>query len=69
VASRVVIDPDLCIGSGECVRLIPTAFRLDAELGVSVTLPGARDVPRELLLHAERGCPTGAITTLDEDAS
>lgn len=69
MASRVVIDPDLCIGSGDCVRLIPTAFRLDEELGVSVPLPGARDVPRERLFDAESGCPTGAITILDEDAS
>lgn len=68
MASRVVIDPDLCIGSGECVRSIPTAFRLDDDLGVSVPLPGARDVPRDRLFDAEGGCPTGAITVLDADA-
>lgn len=68
MASRVVIDPELCIGSGECVRLIPTAFKLDNDLGVSVPLPSARDVPRDLLDDAESGCPTGAITILDEDA-
>lgn len=69
VASRVVIDPDLCIGSGECVRLAPAAFRLDEELGVSVPLPAARLVARALLFDAEAGCPTGAITILEEDAS
>ena len=68
MASRVVIDPDMCIGSGECVRLVPTAFRLDEDLGVSVPLPGARVVPAEVLYDAESGCPTGAISVLDEAA-
>jgi ferredoxin len=65
----VVIDPDQCIGSGECVRLIPSAFRLDEDLGISVPLPAARDVPPEQLFDAESGCPTGAITILEEDPS
>ncbi len=61
MTAQVVIDPDLCIGSGECVRLVPVAFRLDEDLGVSVPLPGAGDVEIELLYAAEGGCPTGAI--------
>lgn len=67
MASRVVIDPDLCIGSEECARLVPTAFRLDDDLGVSVPLPGSRDVPPDLLFDAASGCPTGAIAILDGD--
>ena len=66
MAARVMIDPELCIGSGECVRLVPTAFWLDEKRGVSVTRPGAGDVPNHLLYDAENGCPTGAITIGDE---
>jgi ferredoxin len=60
--ARVIIDPDLCIGSAECNRLVPEAFRLDEDLGVSVPLRGAGLVDRERLYDAEAGCPTGAIT-------
>lgn len=67
MTARVAIDPDLCIGSGECVRLVPVAFRLDEALGVSVPLPGAGDVEPEWLYGAEAGCPTGAITIGDAE--
>lgn len=62
MGARVIIDPDLCIGSAECNRLVPEAFRLDEDLGVSVTLPGAELVEPDRLYAAEAGCPTGAIT-------
>ena len=65
--AEVVIDPDLCIGSGECVRLAPVAFRLDEEQGVSVPRPGAGEVDIELLYAAEDGCPTGAIRIGDTE--
>jgi ferredoxin len=68
VTAQVVIDPDLCIGSGECVRVVPVAFRLDESLGVSVPLPGAGDVDVEWLYSAESGCPTGAITIGDAES-
>lgn len=60
--ARVIIDPDLCIGSAECTRLVPEGFRLDEDLGVSVPLPGACLIDRERLFDAEAACPTGAIT-------
>jgi ferredoxin len=62
MGARVIIDPDLCIGSAECNRLVPEAFLLDEDLGISVTLPGADHVERDRLYAAEAGCPTGAIT-------
>jgi ferredoxin len=62
MGARVIIDPDLCIGSAECNRLVPEAFLLDEDLGISVTLPGADLVERDRLYAAETGCPTGAIT-------
>jgi len=62
---EVSVDPELCIGSGDCVRLVPAVFRIDEEQGVSVPSAGtaagevAPDVA--LLVRAARGCPTQAI--------
>ena len=58
---RVTIDPDLCIGSGDCVRLVPDAFRIDERRGVSTPLPGAATADPDLLAEAAFNCPTHAI--------
>jgi ferredoxin len=67
--ARVIIDPDLCIGSAECNRIAPDAFLLDEALGISVPLAGAGLVDRERLEDAEAGCPTGAITIEADEAA
>ena len=67
--ARVIIDPDLCIGSAECNLLVPEGFLLDEALGVSVPLPEAGLIDRERLYDAEAGCPTGAITIEPDDAA
>lgn len=59
--ARVTIDPDLCIGSGDCVRLVPDAFRIDERRGVSTPLPGAATADPDLLAEAAFNCPTHAI--------
>lgn len=61
----VLVDPDLCIGTGDCVRIAPAAFRLDGVRGVSVVLPGAAAVDREILDEAAFTCPTRAITVTE----
>ena len=58
---RVTIDPELCIGSGDCVRLVPDAFRLDEGRGVSTPLPGAATADPDRLAEAAFNCPTHAI--------
>ena len=58
---RVTIDPELCIGSGDCVRLAPDAFRLDESRGVSLPLVGAATADPERLAEAAFNCPTHAI--------
>jgi ferredoxin len=58
---RVTIDPNLCIGSGDCVRLLPNAFRIDERRGVSTPLPGAATADADLLAEAAFNCPTHAI--------
>ena len=61
---EVTVDPDLCIGSGDCVRLVPQAFAIDESIGVSVALPGAAGLDRELVLRAAMACPTQAIRVM-----
>jgi ferredoxin len=67
MASEVTIDADLCIGSGDCVRLLPDAFRIDEDLGVAVPLAPAANTPVERLRQAALGCPTNAIAVVDAE--
>jgi ferredoxin len=64
-SSQVTVDRDLCIGSAECVRILPDAFQIDESLGVSVPQPAACSADLELLAEAVRSCPTGALHVLD----
>lgn len=59
---RVRVDPELCIGTGECVRLAPGAFRIDEARGVSTPQPGVAATARETLDEVAFSCPTRAIT-------
>ena len=63
---RVRVDPELCVGTGDCWRLAPTAFAEDKTRNVSAVQPGAVDVDRDLLDEAAFNCPTRAITVEDE---
>ena len=63
--ARVIIDPDLCIGSAECNRLAPEAFRLDEDGIVIFVAPEA--VGRERLLEACDSCPVDAISVFDAE--
>lgn len=59
---QVTVDPELCIGSGDCTRVAPAAFHLDEAAGVSVAVPaGVVATEIALLVQAARGCPTQAI--------
>ena len=63
----VAVDPDLCVGSGECARVAPEAFVVGDD-GFAVVLDGASRTPVSALQIAVRECPTGAIS-LSADAS
>jgi ferredoxin len=63
---RVRVDPELCVGTGDCVRLAPQAFRIDEARGVSVPQPGAATTARDVLEEAAFNCPTRAITVGDD---
>jgi ferredoxin len=67
VGASVSIDADYCVGSGDCVALLPGAFELREELGVSIPLPGAAGTDVDLLVRAARACPTQAIRVVGPD--
>lgn len=58
---RVSVDPDLCIGSAECIRIVPGAFRIDNARGVSEPTDLAETADPVRLEEAARSCPTQAI--------
>jgi len=58
---RIEVDPDLCVGTGECERLLGEVFSLNRSDGVARAVsPVSRDLVAELV-HAIDSCPTGAI--------
>ena len=60
--TRVTVDPELCIGTAECVRLAPQAFEIDEDRGISVPRSGAATTDPAILKEAAFNCPTRAIT-------
>ncbi len=64
MAYKVGVDRNLCIGSGDCVRIAPNTFQFDAETKSVVKAQGAD--PDERLLEAARTCPVAAIVVQDE---
>lgn len=69
MTARVTIDPDLCIGSGDCTRVSPAAFAIDEARGVAVPLPGADGEDEARLVRAALGCPTQAIRVVAPDGT
>jgi ferredoxin len=66
MAVEVSVDPELCIGSMDCVRLIPAAFQIDESQGVSVPQEGVHATEVDLLVRAAMGCPTQAIRVVQD---
>lgn len=67
MSGRPTVDPELCIGSGDCVRIAPGAFAIDESSGVSTPQPGVADTPIEILLRAAETCPMNAIEVRSAD--
>jgi ferredoxin len=62
---QVTVDPDLCIGTAECVRILSSGFQIDESRGISVPQPPASTAGLELLAEVVRSCPTGAVRVVD----
>ena len=60
----MLVDRDVCIGSGMCVVAAPVAFGQDEEAKAVVLDPGGE--PTGVVAGAVEACPTGALT-LQED--
>ena len=56
---RLIIDPDVCIGSGECVAEEPDAVELDRHGIAVVTAPELEEERARTLCD---NCPVGAIS-------
>ena len=61
--ARIVVDPDLCIASSNCVHIAPAVFQLDEDNISAVVDPeGASEAT---ILEAAAACPTEAIRLYD----
>jgi ferredoxin len=61
---KIVVDRDLCMGSGMCIVYAPGTFAHDDETKAVVVDPNGD--PIESIRNAVQACPTSAIT-LTED--
>ena len=52
------VDPDKCIGRGECVRVAPDAFEMDKQTKKANVKPGA---PAASVARGAKACPMGAV--------
>jgi ferredoxin len=64
----VSIDRPSCIGSGNCVKVAPTLFRLDDE-SIAAFAATSADTPRDVVLEACRICPVEALRVTDKDGA
>ena len=63
--SKIVVDPNLCIGAAQCTTIAPDAFQLNSE-GKADVLPNWQVVDAKTLLEAAQSCPVNAILVYDE---
>lgn len=61
MALDIRIDPETCMGSGNCQFWAPNVFDIDDDTGVAYVVDAEGDDEEKVVLAA-RGCPTGAIT-------
>jgi ferredoxin len=61
---HLVVERDVCIGSGDCVDALPSVFRLDEEDKAVVIDPDAATVDE--IVGAAMNCPIAAIFVADE---
>ena len=63
---RILIDRDLCIGTGNCVKVASEVFELD-EGSISSFKEGSDEIEEERLIDACKVCPVNALAVVDSD--
>ncbi|MEV7533069.1 ferredoxin [Streptomyces hydrogenans] len=65
---RISIDPDICMGAGQCALVSPDVFTQDDD-GFGTVLPGREDgAGGTLVREAARACPVQAISLGERQA-
>jgi ferredoxin len=64
-APTIVVDRELCMGSGMCIVYAPATFEHDDETKAVVVDPAGD--PIESIRNAVQACPTSAITLVTEN--
>ena len=64
-AVRVMVDPELCMGSGTCMAVAPALFEMGDD-GIATPLQSLSERSAKLDQAVSR-CPTGAIGTRRSD--
>jgi len=62
VALDITVDPELCMGSGNCSFWAPGVFELDDD-GIAQVVDVAAQ-PADKVILAAQGCPTQAISVV-----
>jgi ferredoxin len=61
----IVVDRELCMGSGMCIVYAPSTFAHDEETKAVVVDPAGD--PIEAIRNAVQACPTSAIRILNDE--
>ena len=56
---HAIVDPDVCIGSAECVALDPEAVELDEHGTAHILIPELEEQRADQICNA---CPVGALS-------
>ena len=63
---KVVVDFDVCASNGVCMGIAPEVFEVRDDGYLYVLDENPPESMRERLREAANGCPTGAITIVNE---
>jgi ferredoxin len=62
---RLTVDPERCIGAGQCEMLEPDTFFVDDDTAVASAI-GTRSLPQDRAAVVIDRCPSGAISIVIE---
>lgn len=63
---KVKVNKDICIGCGACQAIVPEVFEIEDDgLAIAKDIEISDDI-KEDVIDAVEGCPTGAISEIEE---